>query len=151
MHEGDIQKLEEIVSLMVKDKGLELFDISVRFQRGTADIELLIDHVSGGITIGECAAVNEQIVNEIDSLMLFNDNYTLSVSSPGIDRPLKEPKDFRRVVGQDIAVTVKDAEGNISTMKGRIEGVDDEAVILKNDEGEAGLLLRHIVQAEVLL
>ena len=62
-------------------------------------IQILVDRINGGIIVDECADVNVHVNNQLEALNLIEDNYTLEVSSPGLDRPLTTKKDFKRVLG----------------------------------------------------
>ena len=146
----DVERLKEIVGNVAEKYDIEVFGIDIKPYRGTVNIELFIDHPEGGISLDECAAVNQKIVAGIDKELLFDDNYTLSVSSPGIGWPLTTGKDFRRVKGYDIEVMVKDDQGISFVYKGVLEKATEEEIIIRNDT-EITLLLKHVAKAKVLI
>ena len=95
----DIQKkLESLALPLAQQLQLELIEIGVHMQGSDAHIEILTDRPEGGITIEECATLNRSVAEAIDADGFLGENYTLGVSSPGLDRPLKTAKDFSRRV-----------------------------------------------------
>src|SRR3989338_2787065 len=88
--------------------GVELVDLKVNRYRGDVAIQIFADRPAGGITIGECSALNRRINETLERENLALD-YTLEVSSPGLDRPLRTKKDFARVIGKEIRFYLSEA------------------------------------------
>lgn len=148
----DFELLEKIVLPIVADAALELFDLTVKVYRGTANIEILIDHSDGGISLDECAHINRKIVQAVEEEGFYGDDYGVSVSSPGLDWPLKNAKDFRRLIGRDIDVkymVIGDAAERQE--QGTLQSVNENSVLLKTAEGEVDILLEHIRKADVMI
>jgi ribosome maturation factor RimP len=70
-------------------------------------IKILIDKPEGGITIKECAEVNQKLCAFFDADYPQAGNLTLEISSPGVDWPLKERRDFQRIISHKIRVFLK--------------------------------------------
>jgi ribosome maturation factor RimP len=90
-----ISQVESIVLPLMVDAGLELVDLIIIERNSTYMIEILTDRPQGGINLEECAAINKRIVEVLDSTQPWADDYQLTVASPGLDRHLKNQKDFK--------------------------------------------------------
>lgn len=150
MSSEDLDQVRKIVEPIIEEANLELFDLLIKIYRGVSNIELLIDRPNGGISIEECAKANRKIANTIEEDGLFGDDYTVSVSSPGLDWPLTELKDFKRLIGQDIDVSYED--GEISCHKtGVLQSVTETNIVIKTLDGEVEVLLLNIKNAFLLI
>ena len=124
---NDISKvIEPVISAL----GIELDDIEFSMMKGKALLRVFIDKESG-ITIGEC----EQVSREIEAVLDVEDpipySYVLEVSSPGLDRPLKNKKDFKRYSGNIVRVVTHDpVEGETFFVGQLVEAGDDEVALL---------------------
>lgn len=93
-----------LVSPLVAAEGFELVEAEyVREQAGWV-LRLYIDKPGGGISLDECALVSRAIDPMLDLEDLIPHEYSLEVSSPGLNRPLRKPEHFARVKGQRIKV-----------------------------------------------
>jgi len=110
-----------------------LVDIVLRGARGTAVVEVVID-AEAGVTTELCAGVSREIALEIDRSSWVEGSYRLEVSSPGIDRPLKFPWQYRKHVGRILKVTVSGTQG-IATKTGKLVSADDAGIVL--DQGKS--------------
>ena len=90
-------------------------------------LRLYIDH-PGGVDLGLCERVTAQLRDLLTE-------YTLEVSSPGIDRPLTKPEHFRRFIGRRVRVRTREKLEGRSNFTGRIAGADESVVEVDLDEG----------------
>ena len=96
-------KIKNLIEPFFEQSGLDLVELNCRRQGKDYAILILADRPNGGITIEECARLNHSISGVLEEQQkLMEQNYSLEVSSPGIDRPLKSFKDFKRVVNAEI-------------------------------------------------
>ncbi len=127
-----VEKVKEAVSNLLEENRIEMVDITYRRESGGMVLRLLVDK-EGGITIGECAGLNEEISALLDKEDIVAEKYILEVSSPGLDRPLKTRRDFERLIGKKIHVHVYEPiEGKRRDCEGTINSVDDETVTVDN-------------------
>ena len=96
------EKIRSLIDPIFDQSGLDLVELNCRWQGRDLVVAILADKPAGGITIEECSRLNRSIVAALDAHKLFEENYSLEVSSPGLDRPLKTLKDFKRVVNAKI-------------------------------------------------
>ena len=105
------EQVAGLVEPSLEDMGFELVDVEYLSVHGKWVLRLYIDK-EGGVTLDDCASVSREIGDLIDVKDVIVHAYTLEVSSPGLDRPLKKEKDFEHAIGKKIKVkTVTAVEG----------------------------------------
>ena len=123
------QQVEEMVLPIAGRLGLEVVDVELLGQGPRAVLRVFVDGPEG-VTVEECAQVSEALSRQLDLHDLIPHAYTLEVSSPGLDRPLKREQDFYRFAGRRVELrTVEPVEGQRS-FKGRLAGLVDGQVTL---------------------
>ncbi len=126
--------------------GFELFACQVMEHGSVKHVEFLIDRPQGGITLDECVAVNRTIMimrqNEVRL-----DEFSFSVSSPGMDRPLRTEKDFFRVMGRPIRVHMKEGVAGPRQYEGVLKGVCGAQIQLEMADGQVDLCRDDIQKA----
>ena len=140
-----VERLTAVAEKVVEYYGVELVEIT-HFPGKHQTVRLVLDK-KGGITLDECAAVSRRLSADLDIDEVVPGRYTLEVSSPGLDRPLKNAKDFRRKMGESVTLKFKDAEGKRKSAKGIIAKVTDEAVTIGATEYEWD----RIIEAKVII
>jgi len=136
--------------------------IAARYSLDVVDVELvgtgrhqilrvLVDR-DGGAGVEDCARVSEALSRELDLYDLLAEPYMLEVASPGLDRPLRHPRDFVRFSGRTIAVTaVAPIEGQ-RRFRGRLLGLVDGRVSIGLEDGrEVRLAFDEIAQARLVI
>ena len=126
--------IQALVEPILAERGMELVELTCRSQGREQVVRLLVDKV-GGVTIAQCAHVNQQIGSALDTANLIEGSYTVEVSSPGLDRQLTTKRDFERALGEDLQVGVADPEGRVREVHGMLLAVQHEAVVLKTPQG----------------
>lgn len=94
--------LENLLNDFLSAQGLELVELSCRYEGRNLVVRLLVEKPEGGITIGECGRVNRRIGDLFEEKDIIRENYVLEVNSPGLDRPLKTRQDFSRCRGRRV-------------------------------------------------
>ena len=98
-----VEKARGLISNMLAEKEIELVDITCRREGPGMVLRLIVDKKSG-VTLDECAWVNQAFGELLDKENTISERYLLEVSSPGLDRSLKTKKDFDRVKGKLVKV-----------------------------------------------
>ncbi len=94
-HKEIVQQVEDMLRPIAARLGLEMVGVSLAGEAHRTVLRVLMDRLDGGITVEECAKVSETLSRQLDLYDLFDHPYTLEVSSPGLDRPLRTDADFR--------------------------------------------------------
>ena len=89
-------RVKDIIAPILGDNQIELVGITYKKEGSRKVLRILADKAEG-ITLEECARMNETISEVLDKADFMEDNYILEVSSPGLDRPLKTKADFLRI------------------------------------------------------
>ena len=97
------QKTEEILQPLMEEHGFELVDVEYVKEGGTWYLRSYIDK-PGGITIDDCETVSRRLSDILDEKDFIEDSYIMEVSSPGLGRPLKKEKDFKRSLGKEVEI-----------------------------------------------
>ena len=97
------QKTEEILLPIVDELGFELVDVEYVKEGGTWYLRAYVDK-PGGISINDCEAVSRRLSDILDEKDFIDDSYIMEISSPGLGRPLKKEKDFKRSLGEEVEV-----------------------------------------------
>ena len=151
MFEELTEQVKNISSPFLEQLSAELVDLKMRRQGRGIVIEILADKPTGGITMGECAVLNRNIVQKIETDHILSEEYSVEVSSPGMDRPLKSVKDFLRAVGRPARVhLLEPLEGKIEH-EGIVREVLREQVIINKEEHSIAIPIEKIALARQVI
>jgi ribosome maturation factor RimP len=98
-----VKQVESLVAPILEQMGYELVDVEYVSSYGRWILRLFVDK-EGGVTIGDCARITEELGDLIDVKEFIRHEYNLEVSSPGLDRPLRKEKDLSLALGKKIKV-----------------------------------------------
>lgn len=141
--------LRERVASGVQALGFELVDVELVGGRQNQTLRVYIDSPDG-ITVDNCADVSRQISAILDVEDPFPGRYTLEVSSPGLDRPLVTPADFRRFQGAVIKVRLLHALDGRRNFTGRLLTANADGVIVEVDREQFSLPFKAIERARLV-
>ena len=134
-----IQRVETLLQPILDAMGLELVELEFKKVGRSYLLRVFIDKPDG-VNLDDCAEVSRELSVQLDVEDCIASRYTLEVSSPGLDRPLKKEQDFIRYQGRLAVVKttelLKDEKGSPrKTFLGFIEGVEDGVVMIRLKEG----------------
>lgn len=129
------------------DEGFEIVDVSMSRYRNQVTLRVYI-YAEGGTTLEQCAKASGIVGDMVDGTDMFRSGYTLEVSSPGLDRPLKTVGDFRYRVGE--TVRIDSTEKDQKPVTAEIVEAGDTVIRFRNDSGEFTLPLSSIAQAKIV-
>ena len=121
--------------------GLEIFDVQYRREASGMVLRVQIDRPGPGaraeesVSVDDCARVSRDLSAMLDVEDMLPTAYTLEVSSPGLDRPLREATDYQRFAGRRAKIVMREAVDGQRFFKGRLGGVDNGAVLIDDDGG----------------
>jgi ribosome maturation factor RimP len=121
---------------------LELFDVECTGQGSRTLVRVFIDK-QNGVTVSDCEQVHLSLSHALDVQDPIQHTYTLEVSSPGLDRPLKRRQDYARSIGKLVRLKLTNALDGQWRMTGRLQTVNEEGVVLEMEEGRT-TELRHL-------
>ena len=137
------ETLESLVASAIKPLGLELFEFKIGGSKGRPVLDVRVEREDGEkVTVDDCAAASRVIEAKLDAEDFGGKRYVLEVSSPGLERPLRSAKDWKKFVGRSAVVTtnvVGDPAGR-RTDEVEIAGVEGDAgqevVIVHSGRGD---------------
>ena len=106
LEEDVIERVREISSPILLEEGLELVDLEYRREGRGRVLRIYIDK-EGGVTVDDCAKVSRELGTLLDVHDVIPGSYNLEVSSPGLTRTLKKPRDFERFKGKRVKIKTK--------------------------------------------
>jgi ribosome maturation factor RimP len=122
--------LKDLFSDYLKEQNFDLLELIYRYEGKNLVLRILVDKPEGGISMDECANINNQISRLLYEKDLLQERYTLEVSSPGLDRPLVTKKDFLRCLNKAVKIFLSETIEGKWEMQGVITRVDDDAVCI---------------------
>lgn len=155
-----IQKLKELVSETLKEKGYELVDLKYGKKGGNWFLQIFVDKVSKsgmddpqgkecGITIKDCKIISEFLGYTLDrNPELIGVDYNLEVSSPGLNRELKTEEDFNKSTGKSVKIKLYKPIENYRIWRGRILYAENGKVIIEDVENQQRVVnIENIIRA----
>jgi ribosome maturation factor RimP len=129
-------KIEEIAQRVAGSEGLELVEVEVKGGGNNRFVRISIDK-PGGVTHGDCELVSQQVGTILDvEDVVPGGRYTLEVSSPGVERKLLKPQDYRRFQGKKARITLRDAVEGRRNWEGTLAGFENGDVALETQPGK---------------
>ncbi len=117
---------------MIEDSGFELAELTAPVVGGRQIIRIYI-YSQNGVTLGDCTRISRQVSDRLDTDDPVAGRYSLEVSSLGLDRSLTSARDFRRRIGERIAVTYDDGSGR-KTVEGLLKECNGSSIKIEMGE-----------------
>ena len=138
-----LSELRSIAERVTRSHGLELFDLQFRRESIGWVLRVFIDRPAPAVpadtarqgedvTVADCATVSVDVSAILDAEVTFDHAYTLEVSSPGLDRPLRHLADFARFVGRRVKIVTSEPVDGQQFVSGRIREVDDRTIVIED-------------------
>lgn len=127
------QKTEEILIPIVDELGFELVDVEYVKEGSTWYLRAYIDK-PGGISINDCEAVSRRLSDILDEKDYIDEAYIMEVSSPGLGRPLKKEKDFKRSLGEEVEVRTYRMIDKKKEFTGILKSYDENTVTIELED-----------------
>jgi ribosome maturation factor RimP len=134
-----LREIRSAAERVARGYGLDIFDVQLRRESIGWVLRVVLDRPvtdeaagpAPGIGVSDCQRVSQDLSVLLDAEITFDWPYTLEVSSPGLDRPLRSLDDCRRFTGRLAKVVTARPVDRQQHLTGRITGVEDDAVVLR--------------------
>jgi ribosome maturation factor RimP len=144
-----LARVRELVAPIASDLGLDLYDVEHR--GGTLRVTLDTPAGSpGGVTLDDLALASRLVSRELDHHDPVPGRYTLEVTSPGVERPLRTPDHYRRVVGKVVAIRRADVGHDERRLTGTLVAADDATVTVRVGADERTVRYDQIDRAKTV-
>jgi ribosome maturation factor RimP len=141
---------ETLIRPVIEGSGLELVDVAFRRESGRRVLRVVVDR-EGGVDVDTIAELAEKVSRRLDVEGFAPGPYALEVSSPGIERTLKRPRDFERRVGDMVRVkTTTPVEGR-TNIAGELVSADDDGIVVAAGGGELRVRYLDIASARTVV
>lgn len=149
MNKGKVvDNVQEIIAAELEKMDIELVDIEYTKEGGSWFLRIFIDK-PGGIGLEDCQQVSESIDPLLDDRDPIPHSYTLEVSSPGLDRPLRKLADFERFTGEKINLTTYVPVENRRRFKGTLVEASNHSVTMEVDGNSVIIPMEQVASARL--
>lgn len=128
-------KTEELIQPLVDEKGFELVDVEFVKEGSEWYLRVYIDK-DGGISVNDCEEISRAFNEILDREDYISEQYIFEVSSPGLTRPLKKEKDYKRSIGKLVDVKLYKPVDKAKEYTGVLSAFDENTVTLECDNGD---------------
>ena len=136
---------EALVRPVIEGEGLELVDVTFGRESGRRILRVVVDR-EGGVDLDTISELSQKVSRRLDLEGFEPGPYALEVSTPGIERPLRRPEDFRRAVGERVLVKTPDG-----VLEGELRAAEADAIRVASGEGERLVALEEVAAARTVV
>jgi ribosome maturation factor RimP len=135
-----IGQVRAIASRVATSFGLEIFDVQFRREAGGMVLRIQIDRpgpaatAEESVSVEDCANVSRDLSAILDVEDIIPSAYTLEVSSPGLDRPLRSADDYRRFTGRRAKVVTREPIDGQTFLRGILGGIDEGHILIEGED-----------------
>jgi ribosome maturation factor RimP len=146
-----VERARELATQVASTHGLQIFDVQFRREGSGLVLRVQLDRpgpsatADDSVSVEDCAKVSRDLSAVLDVEDVIASQYTLEVSSPGLDRPLRHADDYERFTGRRAKLVMREAVDGQKFWKGILSGVDGGDVLIDSDDGR-----RHRVPLAVI-
>lgn len=145
------EQVRNVATRVAHTYGLDIFDVQFRREAAGMVLRILLDRpgpaatAEESVSVDDCAQVSRDLSAMLDVEDIVPTAYTLEVSSPGLDRPLRRADDYRRFAGRRAKIVMREAVDGQTFFKGRLAGAGEHTVLIDGDDGR-----RHEVPIAII-
>ncbi|MCL2218939.1 MAG: ribosome maturation factor RimP [Chitinispirillia bacterium] len=134
---ASFEQIRPLIEAKIATFGVELFEARFFGSGPRSVLRVTIDR-PGGVSIEDCERVSGALGEALDEANFFEGKpYTLEISSPGIDRPLKTERDFARITGRDVTLHLSAAVNGKKTVRGEVVSCVGGLLAINADKGKS--------------
>jgi ribosome maturation factor RimP len=129
------EEVRQLAHTLAEEEGLELVDVEFLVTSGRRVVRVLLDRPEG-VRVADCASFSRRLSDCLDMNQTVQGRYSLEVSSPGVDRPLRSLENVARFAGKRAAFTTHEAVEGRRRYEGEILAPEGQRAGLKTDDGQ---------------
>ena len=148
MEKEIVDRVRAMIHPIVLNEGMEVVEIEYRRESGGWVLRLILDK-EGGVTLGDCTRVSQEVGRSLDVEDVIQTPYTLEVSSPGLTRPLKTENDFMKYRHRLIRIKTVNPIENRRQFKGKLLGISENRIEMEMDGGVFQIPLSNVAKANL--
>ena len=147
MDSSVVGRVWQIAEPLVTEYGMEIVDIDYRREGRGNVLRFYLDREGGGVTIDELTAMSRRLGDLVEVHDVVPSRYLLEVSSPGINRRLRQPSHFRRYLGERVRVRTVERSAGRREFVGALRAVEEGGVVIAGADGDRFIPFENIAQA----
>jgi ribosome maturation factor RimP len=136
---------EPLVRPVIESEGLDLVDVTFGREGGRRILRLTVDK-EGGVDLDTISQISQKVSRRLDLEGFEPGPYALEVTTPGIERPLRRPQDFRRAVGQRVRVKTNEA-----VLEGELRAAEDDEIRIGAPDDEHRVAIGEVAAAKTVV
>jgi ribosome maturation factor RimP len=146
-----VEQVRVVASRVAESYGLEIFDVQFRREAPGMILRVQIDRpgpaasAEDSVSVEDCARVSRDMSAILDVEDIVPTAYTLEVSSPGLDRPLRRPDDYSRFAGRRAKIVMRERVDGQGFFKGRLGGLEGSDVLIEGDDRRTHRVPLHLI------
>jgi ribosome maturation factor RimP len=140
-----LETIQDVVEPVATALGLQIYDLIV----AGPEVRLILDR-PGGVDIDTLESASRTVAPLLEELDDMAGPYTLEVSSPGVERPLRRAEHFAGAVGTEVSVKAPGADGAMERVRGVLTGADTDTITIRLEGGEREIPIDTIEQARTV-
>src|SRR3989339_708407 len=140
-------EIEKLLEPVFANEGMELVDLRMGRYGHKTNMQFFIERLEGRVTLDDCEKMSEKIGAAIDVNNAIDGAYVMEVSSPGVDRILKNEGHFRKFAGERIKVRLKLPKDGSRNFQGILKGFEDGNILLSDGINNYSFGLSDIEEA----
>ena len=143
--------VEALIRPVVESEGLEVVDVTLAKERGRRILRVTIEK-EGGVDLNTIATTSERISRRLDleGFEAGPGSYTLEVSSPGLERPLKQPSQYIRAVGSTVKITTRIEVDGDRSIQGVLAAADETGATVTTEAGDQRIVYDDVASARTV-
>ncbi|WP_111494379.1 MULTISPECIES: ribosome maturation factor RimP [Marinobacter] len=145
-----VKQLESILRPVIEGLGYDFWGLEFRSQGHKSMLRIFIDDAENGVSVDDCETVSRQVSGVMDVEDPIQTEYTLEVSSPGMDRPLFRLEQYEAWAGHNVKIRLRMAFEGRRKFEGLLKGVEGSDVIVIVDDHEYLLPIDSIEKANIV-
>ena len=151
-----VEQIRTLASRIAAGYGLEIFDVQFRREAPGMVLRVRLDRPGPAaaaedcVSVDDCARVSRDLSAILDVEDVVPTAYTLEVSSPGLDRPLRRGDDYQRFTGRRAKIVMRERVDGQGFFKGTLGGLDEDAVLIDGDDGKRHRVPLHVITRATL-
>lgn len=139
----------EIVEPIASDIGYFVYDVEYIREGPHWFLRIYVDH-DEGVSLDDCEKISRTVSEKLDSTNIIPNNYFLEVSSPGIERVLRQDWHYDKAIGLNIHVKLFKAVEGAKKIEGELASHTDEEIIIRTPQNDIKILIQNISKANVV-
>jgi len=143
------KEIYQLIEPTCQEENIYLSDVSIHSGGKASNVKIIVD-TDSGITLNQCQDLSKKIADIFYRKDVFKGAYRLEVSSPGINKPLEQPYEYKRNIGKQLKVNYQKGDEK-SFVEGELISYASEAITLNSDGGAFMIPLEDIKEAKIKL